>query len=127
MQSLVSLFTAAVLLAHAVLGCCWHHAHADEHGPDPAIELTATCCCHPEQPEQDQAPCESQCEGTCVYLESARVDFDLSAQAAAIDAIIDAQSLAVAGDSVSPNYVATSESRIGPPVRLHLFEQVLLI
>ena len=30
MQSLVALLTLSAILGHAVLGCCWHHAHAGQ-------------------------------------------------------------------------------------------------
>jgi hypothetical protein len=29
-QNITAMLTSTAMLAHALLGCCWHHAHADE-------------------------------------------------------------------------------------------------
>ncbi|MDA1163743.1 MAG: hypothetical protein O3B13_11630 [Planctomycetota bacterium] len=31
-SSLTSILTISAMLLHSILGCCWHHAHACEHG-----------------------------------------------------------------------------------------------
>jgi len=38
-RSIPSIFTAMAVLPHAVLGCCWHHAHAEVEHATPAVEV----------------------------------------------------------------------------------------
>ena len=73
-RDVVPSVVAYLMLAHAIIGCCWHHAaRADDNCPpacdcstDRPAELAATCECshHPHDLARS-------CEGShCVYTKS---------------------------------------------------------
>lgn len=123
------LLTAAVLLAHSLLGCCWHHAHAATGGVEVACVEHGHQHDHGDQ--QDKSHDEHQgttChEGSCVFV---RGDGPLP---------IDQLSLLAIDCFVVPTCALTeAELRIAraeysdsqdlaPPSRLHLLHQILLI
>jgi len=132
--------TAIMVLAHVLLGCCWHHHHAS--GDEPA---STTCLdhvgvdCHGGSYGQERA-CDHQpagadhshgsgCQGGhCVFVtgQSPRMpaapSTDLCAKTAAAAAVADglpAESRIWAK--------AFAAARRCPPLRIHLSQQVLLL
>lgn len=130
MRALLSSLVATSLLIHAAIGCCRHHTHAD-------------FCCQETQFEQatdfdvdhagdkhdghSHGPCKDHCQGTCHYLpvQKAQIDNQMAHSPfdfAAIEPHVCDMQLVVLHHAE-----CTHESAAGPPVRLHLFQQLLLI
>lgn len=122
------LLTAAIMLGHAIAGCCWHHAHAwdavgqtcvhDEHGHQHGEQ--------PADPHNDHQPGSCQ-EGPCVFVRGdSPVDVDQQSLPA-IDCCI--QPLTICSQTelrlVRAEYTASQD--LAPPSRLHLLHQILLI
>jgi hypothetical protein len=62
MRAVLILTTVAAFSAHALFGCCWHHAHAaavagSENGF--GDEQISTCCCSHSCPSSNP-PCDEQ-------------------------------------------------------------------
>ena len=86
MQFAVSAVTGCALLAHVVLGCCSHHAHAGDSGRTEMAAIGSDECCHEhgshesvptDGHEHQQTPCE---EAECSFTGGASrlaVDFPL--------------------------------------------------
>ncbi len=122
---------AVSLVGHALFGCCAHHI-VDLN--DLRNVLADSDCCHhndgeTSQNHNPQCPCKdhSQCRGLCMYLPGPRVDLgslkslvqiDL---AAVIPAVFDSQVATLIGMEQARQLNAE------PPLRLHLFQQILLI
>ena len=127
MQAFVSSLTAALLFIHAVLGCCWHHAHHST-----AVVSRAAHCCHHHQHSNDskrhEKPCqgEVECEGTCIYVVPQKVKIE-APQWIAFDLLALLPSIAdhqiVSARSCE---VGWPPSDIALPLRTHLLHQVLL-
>jgi len=133
MRTVFSSLVAVSLLMHAALGCCWHHKHDQSCGEEHAAaqfcndggHLHDDGCDH-SQPIHE--PCSGQhCLGVCTYLPIQKTQLDdlklhLPLDFAIIAPVVcNAQVVAVyasAGDC---------ESVAGPPMRLHLWHQILLI
>jgi hypothetical protein len=70
MQRLLTLILSLNLALHAVLGCCWHHAHAEPATPD----ANHHHCGHDHGPapghdDHDRAPAPDNCdEGACLFV-----------------------------------------------------------
>lgn len=146
MHPILSSFVAAMLSIHALLGCCWHHAHGCivcelvmHEAASPQVSPKASCCHHehnaaPHEPShQDpthQAPCECQidCRGTCAFLPTPRapaIDRD-SAPADCFVACLPAIATSRIGPSLSWQF-GSGPAQLEPPLRLHLLHQILLI
>lgn len=87
-----SKLTLTAMLAHAMLGCWWHHGHAWVVWGSEAATVAAearelghhvrSCCAHSAPADgHDQSedryphPCPVECdEGTCIYISSAPVE-----------------------------------------------------
>jgi len=132
--------TTVMVLAHLLLGCCWHHQHtsgnqpastrcvdsagADCHGPSCGEEFG--CRHHPAGGEhQDRGGCEG---GRCVFVTgqpsrtpaaSAAEFCDVVAVAATVDEGLPAESSVWAR--------AFAAAGRCPPLRTHLRHQVLLL
>jgi hypothetical protein len=134
MHGLLSTLTAALLALHAVLGCCWHHAHrcttacaaaesTDLHDGD-----HADCT---DMPGSSHGPrqhggCECQ-DGVCIFVGPTRVPLqELTTHFTALPAL-----LATVGESSAPRWddspAPLAAELFAPSVRLHLACQVLLI
>ncbi len=126
---------AALVLSHAVLGCCWHHSHLCA-SCDKAIgrtEPSSDCCRHHNSSSDEgerSAPCRCyfQCPGVCVYLPTQKTGVNLAPD------VNPCELLAVAAVTAQRHVDLTSLSERGrepaifePPLRLHLVHQVLLI
>jgi len=138
-SSLFSSLTAVSVLAHALLGCCWHHAHACEdavshgeaadllggHCHAPAVSASCGCGHHSCQGDSEGPdPCHG---GRCTFLRSERArapaEAPMPCPFPGTCAMIDATaSSRLAGGEHKPSCSAD-----GLPLRLHLFYQILLI
>lgn len=124
----------ASLLIHAVLGCCWHDLHDSAccGGSLPSLEADAGCC-HDHDASTDghesHAPCKepANCHGLCHYLPVQKSSFGKCLDYVVIDFAVDAH--ATTGSQISALSFApgTCEFSAPPPMRLHLFHQILLI
>ena len=125
------LMTAAVLLAHSLVGCCWHHAHASAGG-------VARACAHDEHEHghddgapQDESDHEHQSticqEGNCVFVRGdGPVPIDQSSILAIDCFVVQASAITQAElRIVRAEYSASQD--LAPPSRLHLLHQILLI
>lgn len=151
----IVIVTLSSLLLHAVVGCCWHHAHmlpaacceadhsqslstaciADvDHHRDHDLHVyvdgavaPATAQCAADCPGRDHhhQPCDGQ---RCVFLRAKPVLSDEPAKAFHSTAVVDTFTAALAthGAKTSP---LSRHGLGGPtsPVRAHLLHQVLLI
>jgi hypothetical protein len=134
-NAITSSLMSVLLVIHAMLGCCWHHAHACV-GQEASAQPTAhgsSCCQHhdcPQRQEQPAAPCgcKIECQGVCIYLPTQKVLIDNSPLAvafefAAVDRTLDGSHVPTAISwEVASGAIASS-----PPLRLHLMHQILLI
>lgn len=133
MRPFISIVTCAAFLLHMWAGCCLHHAHAAEGavGPQPAKSAGVSDggriiaqSLRGESPED--GPCsEEQCsEGQCVSLVAGKVELSKMTT----DVL-----LVLCTGEVPKAYSATQSWELDAggiavlPVRLHLFNQVLLI
>jgi hypothetical protein len=126
---------SAALLIHAMFGCCWHDAHEAVAGEASHTAMAATDCgCHDHDDAADghgsHAPCKGHpnCHGLCSYLPAQKSEIGKCLEHSLIvDFAIDAHAACgsqIAALSFAPGTNATCTP---PPVRLHLFHQILLI
>lgn len=131
MRALFSSLVATSLLIHAAIGCCWHHAHVDGCCEDVQFEQAADVDVGHSCDQHDghsHGPCKDHCQGTCHYLpvQKTQVDTQMAHSpfdffTAVVHRVCDVQLV------VQHHAECTHESAAGPPVRLHLFQQLLLI
>lgn len=140
MSPVFSSLTALSLLAHSVLGCCWHHAHAcDDMGCPHATEDLGGGHCHTDLSQADghgdQDACvlghsgHDDCRGArCVFVSVQRMAPISWLGQPLGQAWLADSAIAVAGTMVR------CSGRHGPdasdgllPLRIHLLYQVLLI
>ena len=137
--------TAVMVLAHMLLGCCWHHRHAC--GDEPACTINANiarvkiaaddCCSHPcgqelgcpGEPADPEHNGRDGCEGgRCVFVGAqpsrtpAGSATELGDVAAVAVTVVDGLP---AESSVSTR--AFAATRRCPALRTHLYQQVLLL
>ncbi len=134
MQVLLSNSTALVLLVHALLGCCWHHAPAC-HEPEAEPAAAVACCSHHQHAEDgcghtpvEPCKCKLECHGICTYLPPQKTSLDAPELIVPFDFV--ALTLATSHLSASPEAswdAAISPGSSGCAHRLHLLHQVLLI
>jgi hypothetical protein len=128
----VAKLVAVLLLAHAVLGCCWHHEHACDHAACAAVAATDHDhdCFHNDsdhQPaEHSHSDCELHCAGVCQFLPVERriLSKPLSSYALAAET---SRSLAVGSAELLARSVGQGRATAALPVRLHLAYGLLLI
>lgn len=135
LRGLCSHLTVAVLLAHAMLGCCWHHAHACGETHD---HLAMSGWQHPSK-GNDHHPAggpdrahhghgRDDCHGAkCSFVISAKDGADSSLFASCLFCVLTlppADRVSVGG-VLEPQFPAAGSLLL--PVRLHLLHQVLLI
>jgi hypothetical protein len=138
MRAVFSSLVAVSLFIHAMIGCCWHHAHESACCNDSPVEQAAEVgCCHHNHSEHgdqqhgqpSQAPCKghSHCQGLCTYLPPQKSHVDTFSPHTPLDFA------AIAPATCDVHVVAvvraerTHESPAGPPLRLHLYYQILVI
>ena len=124
MQRVIILGVTIVLGIHAVFGCSCHSARR------PVAKSKA--CCPNDDCGQDQsrprqpARCGEQCGGVCTYLPPQRTLLDALVFDVSLPANVEASVPTVnAATSIDPADVGLP--RYGPPLRLHLLHQLLLI
>jgi hypothetical protein len=144
MRTIVTLLTAAAFALHFTLGCCVHHAHGAEetvclahadhgdhhhgghdHDHDGHDHDSPSPC--DQSPDDSDSGCPGQhCnDGHCVFMATGKTVVAKSAFIAALPLLVaEPVSFAV----VSPQAVAAIDSGglFAPPMRTHLFNQVLL-
>lgn len=144
MRSVVSYLVVVTLALHALLGCCWHHAHE----PDARlsqVEVQSTravesCDCHRhgarELAENDQKPpvpstpvdhSSDSCGNKCQYVAVSRVQVDHSLDFSVLDFLPAESSVASSSEITAVRYGSDGAPIGPPPLRLHLLHQLLLI
>lgn len=138
MQTFVSNLTAAMLLVHALVGCCRHHEHrfVSRDRAECSDTRVADCCHHDHavsshENERPIAPCDCklECKALCVSLPPEKALIDAGQSVRCIDV------MAMASDRGS---LAASAARFfrdamrvfnapAPPLRLHLMHQIILV
>ena len=131
MNVILSMVMSGLLLIHAVLGCCWHHAHTCARHDSAAehAEPLDTCCKDHQCPAEHEGPCNCriECHGVCIYMTSQKVQIDCT------QLVIPFEFVAIEGSFVDPQAAKPLREALGraiaalPPLRLHLFHQILLI
>lgn len=134
MRTLFSSLLAASLLIHAAIGCCWHHAHESACGDESPLASAAEADYdhhHGDSADghRSHGPCKDQshCHGMCNYLPAQKSQIDKSRVHVALD--FAASTKDVCRAQVAPLCVAEGSQEFcsRPPLRLHLFYQILLI
>jgi|SRR3954471_8736468 hypothetical protein len=124
MRSVFSSFVAASLLIHAAIGCCWHHPHNDDTCCDDSQTSQSD---HGQSGDHSHAPCKDHCHGTCHYLPVQKTQLDRIT----IHTLLDFAAVVPAACEVPfAAQLRTGRTHLSaaePPVRLHLFHQILLI
>ncbi len=125
---------AGTLLLHAAMGCCWSHLHACTQCENEATVCAESCCPHEtadhsqdHQSHHTPSPCHSQCHGVCTYLPVQKTHLDAPDMAAPFDF---AAPVIAAVDSQRNDLLSWEQGRLvaaGPPVRLHLLHQLILV
>ncbi|MEX2139095.1 MAG: hypothetical protein WD894_07535 [Pirellulales bacterium] len=139
MNAIVALLTAASVLAHAALGCCFHHSHAPSNGCLPVRPLSSSEHSyvdhghrhHPEHTDDDQHepafPHRHCDEGGCVALAGTPSGTVLKATYAAFDVVPMLNVGLLVGKSSLQTDYSRLQHDLGPPLRPHLCNLVLLI
>lgn len=134
-QSLVKLFTAASFVAHALLGCCWHHSHTHALSAEPAATARSGChghghCHHKshsgrnlvseagKQGNDSHSPHDSGChEERCVFIRT------LDTSNSATDVAASLMPFAVLALSLDSQFLSLTDARAllerecgGPPI-----------
>ena len=141
MQAFFSPLIAALLLIHAVLGCCWQHAR-QANSADHPNRVSASCCTHSHPTgstgHEHSAPgqpcdCRWECHATCVYLVD-KASFDSQLLASEFLgfvlplAIVQPADLDLIGLGSSPGKSpGDALSCAQPALRLHVLNQLWLI
>jgi hypothetical protein len=133
MHSFLSHLMAGLLAMHAVLGCCWHHAHecgrecteASLDSSDAHADHDTDSCDSTHSQPCNHGPHACQ-KGKCVFLRTVETGADMSLG-------LDVSShVFVAWCDLSPQMPTAVHSLFAadallPPLRLHLAHQVLLL
>jgi hypothetical protein len=128
MKHALSTATAIVVLLHALLGCCAHHAHACVEAGKTRVEHA--CHTHDHgapEPAGDHGGHNHNCDGNaCVYVraEKAHVSAELASSPLHFAGLTE-QRPTPAGTESWVHVVGLHE--FSSPLRLHLLHQVLLI
>jgi hypothetical protein len=140
MNAIMALLTAASVLAHAALGCCIHHSHSPNvdivvghAAPPPDANHKPACghCCdHRPNAQEDHCPAvpgENCGEQDCVAVAGGPATTVVKAVETAFNATGFADLLAISASSADYVQSAGVQHDLGPPVRPHLLNSVLLI
>lgn len=144
MKSFATISTAALLLLHAMLGCC-RHGCGDEvknARADFATPAVAACCQHSHQccddeegslertPAELPCKCKLECKALCIYLPPQLVVVDAGNLRLSIDALpTNDSSIAASILAISRSWNSRSlrfHASLDPPLRRHLLYQVIL-
>ena len=137
MHAVLSSLVASSLLMHAVLGCCWHHGHASSCCDQSQSAQVAQNCCHhhddvgcdDDHDEPAPTPCKGgpHCHGVCNYLPVQKTQLDPVQLAAPLDFAVAVLHSSDAHFVAAHGFEHLYELDTGPPLRLHLLHQILLI
>ena len=132
--------TAVMVLAHVLLGCCWHHQHLSRYQPscttcmDVAVaDCQGHSCGHehgcPDQPaggnHQGQGGCEGGC---CVFVSGQPWRTPAASEAEFCDVVAMAGSVDDGPPTESSVLArALAATKRCPSPRIHLCQQVLLL
>lgn len=151
MQAVVAQITILLLLAHAALGCCWHHAHehlfricghehetmaavlaadVDASPPHLAARAVAAHACNRSAPAGEHRHHDPTCPGTrCVFLMADRGALSSGARVPVARPICSAESSLEHGEGCRPDGSLSGTPRFcaNGSLRSHLALCVLLI
>ena len=138
MRRYVSSLTTAMLLVHALVGCCRHHDH--HRIMCDRTEFSDSLvggCCHQDDatPRHDDerpfAPCDCRltCKALCVSLPPEKTLIDAGQSVPSIDVMTAAS---IAATVHAPTALSYCDGRRvcrapEPPLRLHLLHQIILV
>lgn len=135
MRNILSNLIAALLLVHALVGCCRHRDHQAADNRCPEVSAPAhSCCGHAGcEREKSQPPtpckCKIECHSLCVYLPPQKGVVTSSSLALFVN-------FAGAGTEFVTVDIPTASGlerwqaehfALQPPIRLHLLHQIILI
>ena len=126
---LLRAIVASLLLAHSILGCCWHHAH-ECMGSLAAGSLSLDELAHRHSGADgercDHSDHQHQCLGDrCVYV---RGDVSrISDSTATIASVFSPELPPTSADEALTSWRISHERVAAVPLRVHLLHQVLLI
>ena len=141
MRAIVCNLMSALLLVHALIGCCRHREHnAAQHERIEAAQASATACCHHghgccgDETKQAPAPCHCklECRSLCIYLPTEKCVVDAGDLRLSIDFALNHHgefaSAAIESMAASSFWeYARAYDDTEPPVRLHLLHQIILV
>lgn len=138
MRTFVSNLTAAMLLVHALVGCCRDHNHnATTCDRTELSDSLASGCCHGDhatsshENERPIAPCDCKlaCKALCISLPPGKSLIDARQSTLCIDIVAFAPTAATLHTASADSYwnAGSGFHVSGPPLRLHLLHQVILI
>lgn len=131
---MTSILTALAMLAHVLVGCCWHHEHSCS-APLTGIAVTAAakgdahaCKCphhseteEPASPEHDKGPCgEDRC--VTAFRDSGPESCSQESLPVMVTEVIP-----TSGRINLCVVAAPAQQSLIPPLRTHLLLQILLI
>lgn len=136
MRKIVHSLTLLLVLYHTLVGCCWHHAHGEGQATRADSSHHVACCGHSHEghdhgrdPSNPPDGNDSGCDhGPCVFLVPPTGD-----GVGMTDQVAAGKGLCVDlfhGGILPADCCDISESPPpsgGPPLRLHLVNQILLI
>lgn len=135
MRTLLSTLVAAALLGHAFADANRHQTHQCAEQALAAGATISTPCCEHDGKDDEHGPaparpcdCHLDCIGGCNYLPSQKVLLDMSQMQAPLEALAAAIRPIDTSLMLIRNHHATKWWEFeSPPVRLHLFNQILLV
>jgi hypothetical protein len=124
MRTLASALMSVCLVAHAALGCCWHHQHARSGHQE--VSLSVDHGEHHDCPvdESGSHDCRIDCHRVCVFLAFEKMGIDDSSTMLAF-AALRTEIVSQQTGEFAWHHVDAAESP--PPTRLYLLHQILLI
>jgi hypothetical protein len=138
MRAIVSNLTAAMLIVHALVGCCGRH-DCDVttcNRSEISDSLAAGCCHHDHAPpsQEDERPigpcdCTLNCKALCFSLPPEKTLLDAGLSVLCLDVVNTASSATALDASMVLCYCDATRAWRGPapPVRLHLLHQILVV
>jgi hypothetical protein len=133
MQAFVSKLMVGLVLAQAVSGWCCHrpcHCLESEAAQVSTAVTGDECCCgdHTTLTVHASSHCQChECLGFCTYVAAAKANFARPQAAFGLDLVAVNPGLASTQLSVEQGAGNRESVQLGPPVRLHLLHQSLLI
>lgn len=154
MRTIVCNLMSALLLVHALVGCCHAHELSAAHHESQAAEAAknrgasvgdtglreaGTCCHHAHsccggETETVPSPCDCkvECKSLCIYLPPEKCGVDAGDLSQTLDGVLDAHAgfaSALVRLMIADSVANRSAHCIcwKPPMRLHLWHQMILI